>query len=60
MLEETWRCMKFHFGVVAYAPGFILPQKQGFTIRPLPGDKASNCLALLIAEQSIIFFKEMI
>lgn len=52
--------MKFHFGVVAYAPGSILQQKLGFTICPLPGYQASYCLSLLIAEQGRIFFKEMI
>lgn len=52
--------MKFHFGVVAYAPRSILLQRLGFTIRPLPGDQASYCLSLLIAEQGRIFFKEMI
>lgn len=60
MLEETWRCMKFHFGVVAYAPGSILLQKLGFTICSLPGYQAPYCLSLLIAEQGRIFFKEMI
>lgn len=58
MLEETWRCMKFHFGVVAYAPGSILLQKLGFTTCPLPGYQASYCLSLLIAEQGRIFLKK--
>ena len=52
--------MKFHFVAVAYAPGSILLQKLGFTICPLPGDQASYCLSLLIAERGRIFFKEMI